>query len=200
MKTKYLSIFPLLFVSFLFSCQKETRYHLTDVDKQMCPYKIGDTILYTNEDGRLIALTTKGISTDWERWDGNVWFQFQKTYVQSENGIFGITITILGVGYGSDHSRSLMVFNKTPGHQYDLKYDKTGSPIEDTGHRTHDFYVYDSLLIGNHIYYEVAGSVAKDFNSGQITSELYYNKSHGVLQMTTDGKTMFTLQEYIPAR
>ncbi|MCM1531342.1 MAG: hypothetical protein NC048_05425 [Bacteroides sp.] len=180
MKTIKLFSNILLISTILVSCSKPDRYYLTETDKQMVPYKLGDTIRYMDEKGNPLALICKGSTIRWESWEGNMMTQILRTEVLSESGNSGFTILVSG-NWGGISSRYHMVIQDNASEfQKDLPYDAAGNFIENT---------YDSVLISSQVYYDVTG-----------TPELYYNKTHGVLQMKKDGKAVFTLQEYIPAR
>lgn len=161
------------------SCTKEKHYYLTEMEKQMVPYQIGDTVYVKDSQGKRVILTVKGKETQWESYDYEI-KQFQKTHVQSELGDFSFTVVIMA------KRDCIEVINRTTSRQIRLWYDKRGNFISP---------VLDSVIIGNRVYRDVAHrSIVYNENT---TEELYYNKTHGVLQIRINGKPTLTLDTLI---
>ncbi|MCM1170394.1 MAG: hypothetical protein NC324_10715 [Bacteroides sp.] len=161
----------------------------------MIPYQIGDTVHFADARGNNVTLTVTGEISEWDHYDEHLWEEYRTVYLQSEDSAYKLTSRIQGWYYGN-HSKPLhIVFSSPFGNRgCTLRYNKGGN------FRNNEE-IYDSLIIGNRMYYDVAFQQHSQYSDDYTeTWTIHYNTTHGVLQMTTDGKTMFTLQEYIPAR
>lgn len=163
------------------SCGKEKHY-LTDVDKQMIPYQVGDTIYGKDQWGKQKMFTVRNIEMIWSTYGYNdyLWEQVQKTHVQTEQADFSFSLVISAWNQGSDIKPLRIVSNIV---YPSMLYDKNGKFVEN---------VYDSLQINDKIYYDVVSAELAN-NSHQA----YYNKTYGVLQIKEYGKTVFTLDTVI---
>lgn len=177
MRTIHFTI--LLLAVLAFSCTKEKRYYLTEVDKQMIPYQVGDTIYGRDQWEKQKILTVRYIKTDWitDGYNDWLWSQWQVTHVQSEQDDFSFELAIYN--WRDYDIKSLIISSKIG---YSVVYDKNGKFVD----------VYDSLQINNKVYYDVAFSELEN-NLHQV----YYNKTYGVLQIKEYGKTVFTLDTVI---
>ncbi|MCM1042577.1 MAG: hypothetical protein NC396_09175 [Bacteroides sp.] len=195
-KTHWIILISLLVLS---SCSKKEHY-LTRVDKLMTPYQLNDTVYGIDSQGEKITLVIREINSYVETFGHNDWLleESQLIRIQSTNNDLSINISVNGKDNGKKY-RSLHVtpiintmylFN-TNAYLY---YDATGIFMTDTT-GTPKRFVYDSLAIDNQMYHDIVY-----YCNQSPQEELYYNKTNGILQVKKDGKNVFTLQEYIPAR
>ena len=196
MKTTYY-IISIVLSLLLSSCgQREKRYYLTDADKAMIPYKTGDTIYCRDESGHQKILTVRDISMDWDIWDDYIWDQYQTMSVRTEQNDFGLTLRIFGWNSGDLSQRSIQIIHSS-NLQLNVIYNATGDFTTSANPNiTPRWFVLDSLSIANRIYYNVAVYQHYDYFDDK-TSEVYYNKTHGVLQMNLNEKPVFTLDTVI---
>ncbi len=194
------NIAVIVFSILLSSCvQREKRYYLTDVDKEMIPYKIGDTIYCRDEKRTQRILTVKHISMDWDGWEDLILEQYQTMSVQTEQNDFGLTLRVFGWNFGYLNQRAIQIIHSS-NLQLDVVYNATGDfTTSASPHTTSKRFVLDSLSIVDRTYYNVAVYQHYDYVDSK-TSEVYYNKTHGVLQMKKKGKTVFTLDSIVFAK
>lgn len=186
MKTIHFTTWIILAV-LLVSCNKnkeEYRY-LTDTARQMAPYQIGDTVYFLDESGQRRMLITTEIEDSWTGADSDldIWLQTQITRLNApsqdvylevviyENSRISASLSCDGKHYWANH---LSFNSQTWGFPYNS---------------------LDSVVINNHLYFDIG----IDSLPGSRHA-FYYNKSHGVLKITQEDKTVFTLDTIIFAK
>ena len=166
------------------------RIPLMEYQKQMIPYQKGQTVCFTDANGKTILFTTTDIITEWD-WDEaafiKIWLQKYKVKLQSEsNDMISLQIGTFSYDYYILDTSS----NKVSLTLKDLHF---GPPFDCAGKfyaHAEDgslWHVYDTLSINNKEYYDV---VLEEKGNNQ----LYYNKTYGILQVRQDGKDILTLQ------
>ncbi|MCM1531341.1 MAG: hypothetical protein NC048_05420 [Bacteroides sp.] len=184
-------ILLIVLTGMLSSCKPSPgRYSVTVLERQMIPYQIGDTVRFRNEHGETITLTFAQETSKWDLKEDNMLEEHRSITLQSESKAYKLFLTMLAWGEYGYAYRCIAVVLNSPHVQGDIAYDSKGNLII----YKHLWVLYDSISIDGHTYYDVS----EDNTSSPYQS--YYNKTHGVLQMKKDGKAVFTLQEYIPAR
>ncbi|MCM1042578.1 MAG: hypothetical protein NC324_05890 [Bacteroides sp.] len=207
-------IIPIVLASLIFfSCGKPERIPITTVQRQLIPYQKGDTIRFTDEKGNLITMTfTKEISKWLEREEGmspSLMEEERTILLQSDSGRYSLTLKLLSWDIGAN-PKTLNFSIESPFENAEGKArynENSGDFVIDEWRQVEAnldferytiFDVLDNVMIGNHTYCNV--SFYENASQRNKTKTSYYNKTHGVLQVKKDGKAVFTLQEYIPAR
>ena len=186
------------------ACTETDRF---PIQGQLSPYKKGDIIRFTDNHGDTITLTVKQETSTWDDFeDGFHRFLFEERTIllQSDSNSYRLDIRLLGWDLETNPRTRIWFCLNTPSNRtvgYALCEENGDFATEDCSFptlQTHRIYdVLDSVVIGNHTYYGVASF---DYEEPGNTITSYYNKTYGVLQMTSKGETVFTLQEYIPYR
>lgn len=159
-------------------------------DNAVIPYKLNKTVHYVDAQGELSTLTVSKDLTWWDYSWEDVKCQYRSVSLTSVQGEFSITLSVYGVGksYVAGVSsqrelRHLDVCLFPSNNKTTIFYDYKGNLVMFPEKR---MYLYDSLTIGDNTYYEVA------FRENE-TTQLYYNKTYGVLQIKQNGEDIFTL-------
>lgn len=172
-----------------FSCEKTVHLYVQKVDREMIPYQTGDTVRFFNEREELITLVVTKDTKSWYcPFDEKQYVEQETVGLESDSGNYKLSLTIeglheyllFGISFSTNHTGGIAYYNS----KGDLRSGTLSS-------------IFDSLLIGNHIYYNVSVSDETPTN-GHMQS--FYNKEYGVLQMMLDEKTVFTLDTVIFAR
>ena len=173
-----------------FSCVERTVYsRVTELDRGMIPYHIGDTVRFFNMRKELVTLV---VTKDTKYWtwpfDDEVYIEEEQVILESNSGDYKLYVTVNGL----HEDRRYLLFSTVFGTKhtggivfYNLRRDLL--PGEQSS-------IFDSLLIGNHVYYNVSVSDERPLN-GHMQG--LYNKEYGVLQTMLDEKTVFTLDTVI---
>ncbi|MDE6493572.1 MAG: hypothetical protein K2L50_03195, partial [Bacteroidales bacterium] len=169
------------------SCQKIRHQYLQRVDKDIVPYQMGESYRFVDGQGDTVALRVNGIEDKWNTDLGgfmvDIWVQYRKFSMSSASGDFRFVIVACGHEYGgSPNERTLSVSVWPSGLGTMIEYNRSGRFIKATGSYYGDQQVYDSLLLGDQMYYNVAERVKPD------SYKVYYNKAYGVLQVQTNDK------------
>ena len=164
----------------LYGCiaSKEWRL-LTTIEKQMIPYELGDTVRFVDEKGALSLLTVDRDITYEEPYSGSfseMLYEVRDVRLSSERGDLSFVLDVAAWRRWNNHSPHIYIYmKKNKDFDFAIYYDSKGN----IGN-------YDSLEINNHTYYDVAVAESRGV-------QLYYNKTFGILQVTQDGKNIFTL-------
>ena len=164
----------------LSSCNKVDRYYLKGVDKEMIPYQLGDTVCFFDDNGSPITLAVTNIEDVWDVEDdakSEIWRQIRYVQLQQKRGDLGLTFQIWGLSYNGVNNRPLTI-RATPALI-------STTMLYDLSRNFKRIKVYDTLLIGNQEYYDVAEQRELYKND---TQQLLYNKAYGVLQMKSNDK------------
>ncbi len=162
---------------------------LSRTDREMIPYHIGDTVRFVDERGERVTV----VATEEERsWDITseefTELQVERLTVRLKSDTGNHYILVFVAGHeANDDTRHMEVWTNQAGA--DLRYSSGGELVN-----YYNSIVYDSVVIGGRVYHNVAwgnGRSPVGYNEG------YYSKTHGLLQMQTDGKTVFTLDTVI---
>lgn len=184
-------LIPVITLVFIcLSCKpsyKEDYCHVTSLDREMIPYQMGDTVRFINGQGELVTLVAVEETRWWEHYE-HLYEEYLRVRLRSDTGNYVLFLIVQGWNQGQYHMRELS-FGMT-GAGGDVLYNSDGNFVS-WGYST----AYDSVLIGDHVYYNVVRGFNDYILGGPYQS--YYSKTHGVLQMITDGKTMFTLDTVI---
>ncbi|MDR0830612.1 MAG: hypothetical protein LBN95_10970 [Prevotellaceae bacterium] len=200
MKTKILGLIALILTTVLaFSCRKDkVRYYkLTEIDYQMIPYKLGQTVNFVDSLGQSFVLTvikdtiTEGaIDTKYESIDR--WLVSLKSELRN----FWISLVIEEKWNFYKHiSITTSTFNS---YSFLISYDNEGKFVTDTTSSFDKQYNYDSLEINNKVYYDVVENIickahTSHENENKIPIGLLYNKTYGILQLADKDKVLFTI-------
>ena len=163
----------------LSGCSEKEWFPLTKVEKQMIPYKMGDTIRFIDEKGEQALC---GVDRDIiyrDRFTDGYFIsisEVREVRLVWERGGLSFVLTVGRCRWVRDNI--LEIYTKINHADFgflDIPYNSKGN----IGN-------YDSLEINNHTYYDVAVVESRGV-------QLYYNKTFGILQVTQDGKDIFTL-------
>lgn len=170
------------------SCQKIERQYLQGVDKDIVPYQWGDSYRFVDGKNDTATLTVRSVEDRWEI-EGDdfmeVWQQYRKISLSSDSGDIGLSFVISGQAYGGNRNKRAFTFILEPsGFGTIIEYNSSGRFIQDTDSYWYQ-QVYDSLLIGNQMYHNVAERIKPE------SYKAYYNKASGVLQVKIDDKVVF---------
>ena len=186
MKTKRVILLALLAV-LASSCKGEEDYRLklTEVDKQMIPYRLGQTVSFINSSGQVFDATVTEDKTDWWVWDEGLSVDRRTVRLQSEFDNIDIELWVDGYNRYVDSVNFVRIFVRDFG-QFWLYYDsKEGQFLDQNPYKK--MYFYDSLKINNKVYYDVVEEKVFD-----DTRQLLYNKTYGILQVNKNGEPLFT--------
>ncbi len=185
-------------------CSEPRRYPLRELDKLMIPYQIGDIVRYVDDKGLPVTLVATEILDKWvpgedDELTGNLrdLTEHRTVVLRSENEEI-LCIGVSGRKRGAEGS--VRVWGLGLHFNFWIIYDSKGGFIVDTQynyeHFVRKFLTYDSVLINNLFYYDVAMHEERGFV--RLDSDLiYYNKTHGVLQLRENEKKLFTLDTVI---
>ena len=200
-------LLSLVLMSLVCACSlaKTKYYSLSGIDKSMIPYQIGDTVRYVDDKGDLVTLVASEIQEEWVPGEENEFTgklhdvtEYRRVFLRSEQGA-SLFIQIEGGGEPRRLLRAVGL-NSRSTLAYAVLYDSKGDFVEevewDNEVFAHKYYVYDKIWLNNHVYHDVAMYYGRHSHY-KDTIQFYYNKSHGVLQMTENGKTLFTLDTVI---
>lgn len=198
-KTHFNNILILLpfWAMMLCSCKDDglplRAYPLTATDNQMIPYEVGDEIYFVqNGKSEYVRFTVTKDTLEWsdrqEEWI--IIRQYERTvHMQSECGDYEFKFLL---SRELDPCKNLNVYFYMPNSSVlaCLLYNREGNFVNADWQYQH---IYDSLCIGNHVYYDVVVNRMYERiieESGDMT--LYYNKTHGVLQVVEGGEPLLT--------
>ena len=192
---KIIAVLLLVLAVIAVACHTTSRCHVTSLDRSMIPYKTGDTVYCIDAKGNRVVLTVTDETSEWYHYDEYLWEEYRNVYLESEDGKYTLTLGVQGWYYGNESKPLSIVFSSPFGDSWGhLFYTKGGLFRQNED-------VYDSLTIGNRIYYDVAfhhySQNSDDYPQYNGTWTLYFNKTHGVLQMTFNEKPVFTLDTII---
>ena len=183
MKKIHIPLFAIIIGMIATSCEVAVeRVPLMEYQKQMIPYKMGQKVCFTNEKGDTSFFITQDIITEWQD-DSEalvkLWTQYRKVNLQSESG------EKISLQVETQHEGKLTLVGN--GFNFSVWFDCKGKFYTLDSTR---WYVYDSLSVNNKIYYDV---VLEDVS--WENTQLYYNKTHGILQVRKNGENLLTLQQ-----
>ena len=177
----------------LHSCTKVNRYYIKDVDKEMIPYQLGDTVCFFDDKGNPVTLAVTSIEDKWfieddafsEQWD-----QVRIVDLRSEISDWGLKLQAMG---GSKNYRVMNILLRPSGLIMSIAYDLAGDFLHLPEGSYSKQYAYDSLSIGSKMYHDVVESYSWNYvNPGVVpdTTRCCYSKTYGVLQVKSGGKTL----------
>jgi hypothetical protein len=166
-----------LFAILMQSCFNRDRYHrLTEVDKQMIPYKLGQVVTFIDSLGQSIVLTVTHDKITSGPLDEAFHELYERRTVILESEIDNYRIYLDVTKYMNQVDIYINQFDFHGSQNYNKEGDFYGQ------------YFYDNMEINNKIYYNV-GQV---FNY-QDSLTLFYNKTEGILQLNDNNKALLTL-------
>lgn len=177
MKTKR-CIIPIIFATVALSgCDRKDWRPLTQVDVQVIPYKMGDTIRFVDEKGEpSLCVVDRDILYKDRFSEGfnDVFYEVREVRLVSENSGLDLVLDVAGWrwAYQDKYLRINMVEKYI---DFEIGYDSKGN----LGN-------HDSLEINQHVYRDVA--VVDSWRGGR----LYYNTQYGILQIQEGEKIVFT--------
>jgi len=186
MKTKILILLA-VFAVLVTSCNKPVYkyYELTEVDKQMIPYELEQTVSFIDSEGLPFILTVTQDTTYYliDRQMDNLYYAISERVVRLQSESLRITLAV-EANYSNNKYNTIRVFisigiESVTSLRYDISYDKNG---EFSGT------IHNSIEINGKVYYDV---VEKNGNGIQ----LFYNKTYGILQINRDGENFITINE-----
>ena len=191
MKPNILMIILCLLSVFVSSCfeRKTIRLELWDVSKQMIPYEIGKNYRFIDLFDQSFVMTVTEDTTYWEVMDeysgGHFsWQQLRDVKLQSNSSNFDV-----GLQINSGGGIWVTIYSHATLH-FSLNYDKKGNFYIADYYNYGD--IYDSLDINGKTYYDVAESISTSIYVG-VKRALLYNKTYGILQVSDEGETLFTI-------
>jgi hypothetical protein len=200
MKTKILGFIVLILITvFAFSCHKFKHYELTEVDYQMIPYKLGQTISFIDSLGQTFTLKVTKDATSLEVIDYDyVSIDRWSVNLEPEFGNFWITLFIEG-NWKSYYNRIFITTSIFNNYTFSLSYDNEGQFVADSISGLYKKYYYDSLEINDKVYYDVGEYIickrvsSPDKNESHLPVRLLYNKTYGILQLADKDKVLLTI-------
>lgn len=177
----------------LSSCNKVYRDYLKDIDKEMIPYQLGDTVCFFDDKGNPVTLAVTSIEDKWfieddafsEQWD-----QARIVDLRSEISDWGLKLQAMG---GSKNYRVMSILLRPSGLITSIAYNLAGDFLHLPEGSYRRQYAYDSLSIGGKMYHDVVESYSWSYvNPGVVpdTTRCCYSKTYGVLQVKRGGKTL----------
>lgn len=154
------------------------QWPLLEYQKQMIPYQVGQKVSFSNTKGDHFLFATKNMVTKWreDTEQENWWSQYRVVYLQSESG------ETISLHLDSYNENCLTVSIRD--HHFHLVFNCAGQFYRNND-RT---FVYDSLSINDKVYYDIVRQDDEENN------QLYYNKTHGILQMKQNDETILVLE------
>lgn len=166
--------------------------HITKLDREMIPYRIGDTVRFFNEHEELVTLVATKDTKYWTwPFEETQYVEEEQVVLESESGYYRLFVTVKGMP--DDYRFFTFGMNSKEIEISGGKacYNPQGKLLSNPNNQ---IIVFDSMLIGNHIYYNVSVSDETPIN-GHMQS--FYNKEYGVLQLMLDEKPVFKLDTVI---
>lgn len=171
-------IIPIILLTVVLSgCDKKEWHPLTKVDTQMIPYKMGDTIHFIDEKGEQALCWVDKDIVYRERFTDGYFIsisEIREVRLVSEHNDLEFILDVAAWRWWKDNS--LFISMGKDKAEFETHYDSKGN-LENR----------NNLEINKHTYYDV---VVLDSWRGV---QLYYNKTYGILQVTQNGKNIFTL-------
>jgi len=192
MKILNFFVLSMTVVLFFTSCEKIFYYKLTEVDKQMIPYYLGQKISFVDSLGQPFDLIVTKDTISWNGGDQEFWEQ-KVVELQSKNLDFYIVI-VVNEAYASGQ---ISIFISSIHIHYGIGYDMEGN----FANFSNTTICYNNLLINNKIFYDVVRSVVfydecdelGNIIGGRHKTSIYYNKTYGILQLEDKDKVVFTI-------
>ena len=192
MKPKILIILFILSV-FLISCWEKNikTYYLSDIDNQMIPYKLGDTVNFIDSLGNSFVMeVTDDIIrlTEMDREDTERYEYRDVTLISKSSNLK----MLVGVQNGTN--RIVMQIKPIFSFYIYIEYNKEGQLRTYTADNNKQC-VHDSLEINNFIYYDVADYTISKISSyvERLPFRVLYNKKEGLLQLEDKDKVLFSI-------
>ena len=166
------------------SCNKPVYmyYELTNVDKQMIPYELGQTVSFIDSEGQPFILTvttdTTVLFTDREM--DNLYLTIYRRVVRLQSDSLRISLSVTAK-YPKDSYNTIDIDIRLIPSVY-LHYDKSGNFLTNTFN-----FFHDSIEINGKVYYDVIEQKGN--------TQLFYNKTYGILQINRDGENFLTINE-----
>lgn len=179
------------------------RFELKTGEKELIPYVLNDKITFVHSNGYEFDFSVKTADLKWlEHHDfcewgccGKEYFSYQVKTVELESSYPLINISLnLGCDYWNEYYPKVMsvALNR---NSLSLIYDNDFKFVCDTITKAER---YDSLLIGNILYYNV---IEKKFSGNYFADStvlapqfLFYNSSSGILQIKMTNEETFTIK------
>ena len=179
---------------------RDTKVRLTDFDKQMIPYVIGETLSFIDSVGQNFVL--KVIKDSLSRWmESEDYYEFRQVYLQSEDNNLFISLLVVAPSDMSTKKcrkhpvRDKMLVKKDPfANSVPLGTQCFPYIVSLTGHLSTACVLFLPILCpyGTIHYRQFANdtTLARWFI---ITTTLFYNKTYGILQLDYKDKVLFTI-------
>ncbi len=184
---RIIEIILLAFVAVLVSSckgEEDIRLKLTEADKQMIPYKLGQTVSFINSSGQVFDVTVTEDKTDWWVLDEGVSIDRRAVRLQSEFDNIDIELFVDGCIYAD--AINFVRISVSDCGLFELYFDsKEGQLLDHTPYE--EVYFYDSLKINNKVYYDVVEDKVLDG-----IRQFFYNKTYGILQVNKNGEPLLT--------
>ena len=195
MKTKIFIILTMLSV-LIFSCwlgeEKEQWYELTDTEKNIIPYEIGQTVFFIDSLGQSFYATVSNDSTYWKETDAYSWAQYRMVSLKfNTSNLYMELYSGRSIIYVYIYSEFKLFFS--------LSYNCNGNFYTNDKYENDKQIIHKSLDINNKIYYDVveetriASLIVEYGIDEKRMRSILYNKSYGILQVKEDDKVLFTI-------
>ena len=195
MKTKNL-ISLAVFAVLVTSCDRPVYryYELTKVDKQMIPYELGQIVSFIDSEGLPFILTVTQDTTYYliDRQMDNLYYAISERVIRLQSERLGITLAVLS-NFSNNEYNTIRVsisigIESVTSHRYDINYDKNGYFLGS---------IHNSIDINGKVYYDVVECNTATSINGQpsIPTQLFYNKTYGILQINRDGENFLTINQ-----
>ncbi len=198
METKKI-ILSVLFSILAFSCigQEVGRCGLTEAEKQLIPYEMGQVISFIDNEGQAFEATVISNDLTWykEKEDGYsddyVSFEIKSVILKSDLNNLKIKFRIAKSDCLYGENNSLLIVSINDDWSVFLNADPDGNFLTDNLVSFHK-----SIEIDNKIYYDVAEKKYSWTDSdGNEQYQFFYNKTYGILQINIDGENFLTINK-----
>lgn len=180
-------------------------YELTKAENQLIPYKLGEVISFINSEGKIFEATVVKDHSYWkeEQYDTGsmiddyVHYNNRNVTLQSETENISINLGI----YAMDRYLAIWT-NYHHNIGFNFSYDKNMNLCNCYYYYYCSCKFYNELEINNKIYYNVAEKNnnytvhTEDGSEKKLNQFLFYNKSHGILQILENDTVIITIDKY----
>jgi len=204
MKTKILIILALLTV--LTSCDKKIgRCDLTEAQKQVIPYELGQTVSFIDDAGKTVDFTVTENELRWCQFtidgrlgDSYVEYREKHAVLKSESNNLVIDLRIAAIGGLSEKKNEVLTgyvnswfwITINSYGRFQLIVDPEGV-FSNAG--SSPLYFHDSFEINEKVYFDVIEKNTYDDTNAPL--QIFYNKTYGILQVKKEGENILMLKD-----
>jgi len=171
---------------------------LTEAQKQLIPYKLGQTVSFTDSMGIIFYASVIEDTTFWSFEIQDHEPPFYKVHTQhrvvrltSDTNNFKLDLSIIAGSFyiGVFYSENFIFL---------ININKKGEFYNQDPNGLYCFYYHKSMEINNKIYYDVEEQVITSYYEENgiwslVNTKLLYNKNYGILQLEYKDKVLFMI-------